>query len=174
MQNEGIIEILKEAMVRGQMDNPINWLKWAACIAVLIITYIVAFKIYCKVEYFIGREKKRDKARALNHVMQGKLVKSWVSRKDDSNNRYTAYTCHATYEYEINGKIKKYHAMFDNTKTAPRILHLYYINNPNRVFAVDDYHWDAPKGLILAPIIFLPWICAALTAILVKIPGIPV
>ena len=35
---------------------------------------------------------------------------------------------------------------------------------------MDEYHWDVPLALLMLPIVFLPWILAALTMLALGIP----
>lgn len=148
------------------MDNPFGWI---TVFVVLVLSYIPAIKLFGKVSYAIDRERKADKARNLGHLIEGKLVKQWVSCDDNESSRVREYWTHATYEYSTDGKTKKYKALFKNTSTAPIVLHMYYIKDPRRVFAVSDYHWENYKGLILFPIMISPWLIAVLTLFVIGI-----
>lgn len=143
--------------------DPVNWVKWVIVYAVLIIGYIVMFPIYKKVSYFISYRRKRDIAMSRNHVIQAKRIKSYVSIEDSD------YSCHGTYTYIVDGKEKKYRALFKNTRHAPVILYLYYVDNPKKVFAYDEYHWQNHKGIILLILIAIPWILAAVTMLVLKV-----
>ena len=49
---------------------------------------------------------------------------------------------------------------FKHPSTPPLYLYLYYINDPCKLFSCDEYHYQNHKGLLLLPVIFLPWILA--------------
>lgn len=149
---------LKEALVTLFTDDPVNWLKWAVVFAVLIGGYCVAIPIYGKVSYFLSRERKRDMARGRGHVIESTIVDQFKHDIDDWSARYA---------YTLDGEERQYSARFRGQ--PPRLLYLYYIDSPRKVFAVDDVTWEAPKGLVLLPIVALPWLLAALALVVLKV-----
>ena len=47
---------------------------------------------------------------------------------------------------------------FKHPGTPPFKLYLYYLEDPERVFSYDEYHYENHKGCLYAVISFLPWI----------------
>ena len=160
---------MKEALYGVFSEGPINWLKWGLVFATLIISYRIAIPIYRKIDYKWDIQRKVEKAIEKGHVFKGTLKNIHVSYGSESE-KHSKTDCHATYEYEINGKTKKFNALIIDRSTAPDIMNLYYIDNPRKVFSVEDYHWSPFKGLVTAAIIFSPWIAAALVGIIIRIP----
>lgn len=158
---------LKNAFYATFTDDPVNWIKWGVVFAILIVGYIIAIPLYKKVSYRLSWERKRDIARTRNHIIQADIVKQRPS------GHVGGYDWHATYRYFIEGEEHKYRAFFKHPGTPPRILYLYYIDNPKRVFSYDEYHWESHKGIILLPIILLPWILAIAAIFLLRIPISP-
>ena len=161
-------ESLKEAFYRTFTDDPINWIKWGIVLVILVVGYVVAVPLYKKIHYRISWERKRDIARQRNHMIEATLI-----GKRPSGN-VGAYDWHAVYQYSLNGKQKEYRAFFKHPQSPTRILYLYYLNSPNRLFSYDEYHWENHKAAILLPIMFLPWILAiaAIFVLNIEIPGI--
>ncbi len=161
-------EALKEAFYRTFTDDPVNWIKWGVVLVILVVGYVIAIPLYGKVRYRIGWERKRDIARQRNHIIKAILIDNWRSGNTG------AYDCHATYQYSVNGKQKTYRALFVNRQSPPRILYLYYLNNPNKLFSYDEYHWENHKAVVLLPVMLLPWIMAIAAVFLLKIeiPGL--
>lgn len=159
---------IKEAFYDLFTDNPVNWVKWGVVFLILILGYVVAIPLYKKVYYRVSWERKRDIARSRNHVIEATLLKK------HPKGEVASYNWYATYQYFINGEKKQYKAYFKHPMTPPLKLSLYYLNSPNRLFSYDEYHWESHKGLLLFPIIFLPWILAvaALFLLKVEIPGL--
>ncbi len=161
-------EALKEAFYRTFTDDPVNWIKWGIVLAVFVIGYVVAIPIYGKIRYHISWERKRDIARQRNQMIEATLIDKW--RSGDAGE----YDWHATYQYSVNGKQKTYKALFVHPQSPPRILYLYYLNNPNKLFSYSEYHWENHKAVILLPVICLPWIMAiaAMFLLNIEIPDI--
>lgn len=154
---------IQEVLLQAYSTDPVNWAKWIAVYAVLIIGYIAIFPIYKKVSYFMSYQRKRDIALSRDHVIQAKRIKSYVSGEASN------YSCYGTYTYTLDGKEKKYRALFKNTRHAPTILYLYYVDTPKKIFAYDEYHWQNHKGIVLLFLIAIPWILAAFTIIVLKV-----
>ena len=154
----------REAFVALFTDDPVNWVKWVVVFAVLILTYFISIPLSTKVGYRLGRERKRDIARERGHVIKAYIV------SQHSSGDVGEYDRHAKYEYTLDGKKKVYRAYFNYPNRPPRVLYLYYVNSPRRLFSMDEYHWDVPLALLMLPIVFLPWILAALTMLALGIP----
>ena len=144
------------------MDS--NSIKWAVVFAVFIFSYMVAFKLYKRLSSRLDKVQERDKAIERGHVIKAKLVKSWVEHDDDNE-----CWSHATYEYTVNGKTKNYRTYFKGRNTQHRVLNLYYLDNPKKVFSTDDYQVGNRKGLLRLFIIAIPWGLAALCIYLLQI-----
>ena len=159
---------LGDALRHMFTDDPINWLKFALVFATLIVGFIIVLPIYKKVDYYISRERKRDIALSRGHVLDAKLVK-YRQDFDESDTGWRDWYTHATYEYVVDGQTKKYRAIFKHGGSPDPILHLYWIDNPRKVFAVDDWHYENHKAIILIPIMLFPWVMAGLVMYLLKL-----
>ena len=62
---------IQEALTGVFTDDPLNWVKWAAVFAVLILGYVVAVPAYKRLSW----ERKRDIARSRNHIIEAALLK---------------------------------------------------------------------------------------------------
>ena len=145
---------IQEALIHMFTDDPVNWLKWALVFAVLIGGYFVAFPLYGKTSYGMSWERKREIARSRNHIIKAALVKKHPSGD------VASYNWHAIYRYMLQGEEHRYTAYFKHPSTPPLYLYLYYVDNPNKLFSCDEYHYENHKGLLLLLVIFLPWILA--------------
>ena len=145
---------IREALIHMFTDDPVNWLKWALVFAVLIGGYFVAIPLYGRLAHGMSWERKRDIARSRNHIIKASIAKKWPS--GDVGH----YNWHATYRYTLQGEERRYTAYFKHPSTPPLYLYLYYINDPCKLFSCDEYHYQNHKGLLLLPVIFLPWILA--------------
>lgn len=154
---------LKESFLKLFTDDPVNWIKWLVVFAVLVIGYVAAIPLYSKVSYRFSWDRKRDIAKSRGHVIEASLLQKYPSGKIGN------YDWHATYLYTIHGEEKKYRAFFNCPNTPPRILYLYYIDSPKKVFSVSEYHWQNHIGCLLILIMFLPWLLAAFTIMALKI-----
>ena len=47
--------------------------------------------------------------------------------------------------------------------------YLYYIDDPDKLFSYEEYHYENHKGLLLFPVIFLPWILAGTALVLLSV-----
>ena len=65
---------LREAFYRTFTDDPVNWIKWIAVLAILVLGYVIAIPIYGKVSYRLSWERKRDIAKSRNHIIQARLI----------------------------------------------------------------------------------------------------
>ena len=83
------------------------------------------------------------------------------------------YNWHATYRYSIDGRQRQYHAYFKEPATPPLKLYLYYLNNPNKLFSYEEYHYENHKGIVMLALTALPWALAVAAMFLLKIerPG---
>lgn len=145
-------------------DDPVNWVKWVIVFVVLILGYRFAIPLLQKVSYRLGLDYKCDLARARGHVIKS-FIQEQYSTGDPGH-----YNWHAKYQYSLDGKKRIYRAFFKHPNHPPRILYLYYVNNPRRLFARDEYHWSVLYGLVILFVIFLPWILACATMVVLRIP----
>ena len=148
------IEMIKEGLTQTFSNDPIIWGKWLLVFIAFILTIVVRIKF--KIDDKFAPSKKLDekvkKAIENKHIINATLISSRVYREND--------TCSGRYEYEINGKKYKYSAMF--TGIYPRrILHLYYEDNPRKVFTNEEYHHYVLRGLPLVILNFSPFIVGA-------------
>ena len=67
-------------------------------------------------------------------------------------------------------KSEEYHAYFKEPTRPPVYLYLYYLDNPRKLFSVEEYHYENHKAILLLPVIFLPWILALAAMFLLNIP----
>ena len=160
---------MKESLYAFFTDDPVNWLKWAAVFAVLILAYIPSIKLQIRANNAMSLERKLERCRAKGHALEARLVKSWVSTDEEENGRWEHW-CHATYEYALDGKTKTYRALFRNAQDAPPRLTLYYDNDPRKLFSQSEYHYENHKALVLVPLMLAPWVLAALVLLLLKVP----
>ncbi len=162
--------------VRGPLlemftDDPVNWVKWAVVFTVLVVGYVLAFKIYSKIEYHLSVQKKADLARAKGHVIENaKRIKvrkkgTYQERKEKNKTTYSA-----TYRYTLDGKEKEYRAYFSNNY-PPETIDLYYKNSPRKLFSVEEYYWQAPVGVLYLALFFMPFVLAALIGMAIGVPG---
>ena len=156
---------MREAFYRVFTDDPVNWVKWAVVFAILIGGYVIAIPLYGKVSYRLSWARKRDIARERGHVIRATLMKKHCSGD------LAHYDWNAVYRYTAeNGEEKKYRAFFKHPTTPPRILNLYYVDSPKRLFSYEEYHYENHKGIILLPLILLPWILALAAMWILQIP----
>ncbi len=159
---------LREAFYRTFTDDPVNWIKWIAVLAILVLGYVIAIPIYGKVSYRLSWERKRDIAKGRNHIIQARLIRKHPTGSPGS------YSWHSTYQYTMDGTEETYKAFFKHPASPPRILYLYYIDNPRKLFSYEEYHYENHKAVILFPLMFLPWILAIAAIFLlgIEIPGL--
>ena len=60
-------------------------------------------------------------------------------------------------------------AYFKHPSTPPLYLYLYYVDDPDKLFSCEEYHYENHKGLLLLPVIFLPWILAGIALVLLGV-----
>ncbi len=151
-------------------NDPINWLKWAVVFVVLIGSFIISMKIIKKIGYVLQGQKKTDEAKKKGHVIpNAKLVQS-RKKYESMEKRYKAgQHYYGTYEYEIDGKVYRYHTYFKH-KIPPKTLTLYYKNNPQKPFCTEEFTWNPFGGILYLFFIFMPFLLASLTAIVLDIP----
>ena len=123
---------IREALIHMFTDDPVNWLKWALVFAVLIGGYVVAVPLYGRLSHGMSWERKRDIARGKDHVVKAALVKK------HPKGEVGKYDWSATYRYEIQGKEREYHAYFKEPTRPPVYLYLYYLDNPDKLFSVEE------------------------------------
>ena len=154
---------IKEALISLFTDDPLNWIKWGVVFAVLIVGYVIAIALYKKISYHLSWERKRDIAKSRGHIIKAALTNKHPSGE------VAHYNWHAVYHYTFQGEARQYTAYFKHPATPPLFLYLYYIDNPNKLFSCDEYHYENHKGLILFPVIFLPWILAGVALVLLGV-----
>ena len=164
------MENVSNPLIEMFTDDPVNWVKWAVVFTVLIGCFILAVKIYGKIEYHLSIQKKADKARAKGHVIENaKCIKvrkkgTYQERKERHKTSYAA-----TYRYTLDGKEKEYHTYFANNY-PPETIDLYYKNSPRKLFSVEEYYWQPHIGILYLMLIFAPFVLAAFTGIALDIP----
>lgn len=156
-------------LIKMFTDDPVNWVKWAVVFTVLIGFFILAFKIYSKIEYRLSIQKKADDARAKGHVIPGAKRISVHEKRSRSERNGEETTYSGTYKYMLDGKEKEYRAFFD-TNYPPKEIDLYYKNSPRKLFSVEEYYWRAHIGILYLSLIFMPFVLAGFTAMALDIP----
>ncbi len=103
------------------------------CVVVTIAVFVFEMVLVYKGKLNFGRStKKMEKAKAMNHVIKANRIRySHDSASHRADSEATGLY-EADYEYEINGRKKKYG--YVDQHFPPMVLELYYIDNPNRVF----------------------------------------
>ena len=151
-------------------NDPINWLKWVVVFAVLVGSFIISMKIIRKMSYALQGQKKTDAAKKKGYVIpDARLVES-RKKYEGMEKRYKAgQHYYGTYEYELDGKVYRYHTYFKH-KIPPKTLTLYYKNNPQKPFCMEEYTWNPSGGILYLFFILMPFLLAALTAIVLGIP----
>jgi len=96
------------------------------------------------------------------------VIKASLADKHPSG-EVSRYDWHATYHYTIDGKERQYTAYFKHPSTPPLYLYLYYVDDPDKLFSCEEYHYENHKGLLLLPVIFLPWILAGIALVLLGV-----
>ena len=92
-----------------------------------IATLVIQVRIINKLQ---SRNKKKEKAIALGHVVMAKRTKFYndgAPGEASANSRY-----HATYRYVVNGK--EYEYRYLGAKYPEEEIQMYYIDNPRKVF----------------------------------------
>ena len=143
-------------------DDPVNWVKWVIVLIVFIAGFFIAFKVEKLLAPVLeSRERKKQIALERGNVIEAKLLTS--SRRSYRKEGVDEWW--GKYEYTVDGKTKIYHATFYHI-SPPHVLRLYYVNNPKKLFSMEEYHYELGKGLLLFPIRFLPFILGGLTLFL--------
>jgi hypothetical protein len=144
-------------------NDPINWIKWGVVFAVLIVSFIISGKIIKKIGYVLQGQKKVDEAKKKGNVIKADRVSS-RKEYESLEKRHSGKTKHfATYEYEVDGETCVYNGYFRH-KLPPKTITLFYIDNPQKVFCMDDYQWNPFGGMVYMFFILIPFALAALTA----------
>ena len=154
---------IREALATMFTDDPVNWIKWAAVFAILIGSYVIAIPLYKKVSHGMSWERKRDIAKRRGHVIQASLTDKHPTGE------VSRYNWRAIYRYTTEGEERQYTAYFKHPSTPPLRLYLYYVDDPKKLFSCEEYHYENHKGLLLLPVIFLPWILAGLALVLLGV-----
>jgi len=154
-------ETIREELTQ-LFSDPIILGKRILVLATVVLTYVIIFKfnIDDKVDPAKRLDKKAKKAIDNRHIINATLISSSVDRNSN--------TCGGKYEYEINGVKHKYRAMFKGTYPR-RILHLYYEDNPRKVFTNEEYHY---YGLRLLPLVIVNFSPLIIGAFLIKLLGL--
>ena len=155
---------ITEALTGVFSDDPINWIKWGIVFAILIGGYIIAIPLYGKVSSRLSWDRKRDIARSKDHVIKAALVKK------HPKGEVGKYDWSATYRYKLQSEEREYHAYFKEPTRPPVYLYLYSLDNPRKLFSMEEYHYENHKAILLLPVIFLPWILALTAMFLLNIP----
>ncbi|MDI9518037.1 MAG: hypothetical protein QM266_01780 [Bacillota bacterium] len=159
------INEIKDGLIELFTDDPINWVKWIAVFTVLIATHFISVPLFNKVNYLLSWDRKGEKAKEKGNVIEATLIDVWKEVTESS------WYYHATYEYiDLKGKKKKYYCFFIDPNYPSKKMELYYLDNPKKLFSVDEYHYENHKGIILIPIWVLPWVLAVITMMFLQIP----
>lgn len=143
-------------------DDPVNWVKWAVVLTVFIAGFFIAFKVEKLFAPVLeSRERKKQIALERGNVIEARLL----SRSLRNHGEKGASKWYGKYEYTVGGETKIYHATFYHI-TPPHVLRLYYVNDPKKLFSMEEYHYELGKGLLLIPIRFLPFIFGGLALFL--------
>ena len=125
--------------------------------------YAVAVPLYKKVSHGVSWERKRDIAKSRGHVIEASLTGKHPTGE------VSRYNWRAVYRYTVADEERQYVAHFKHPATPPLYLYLYYVDDPDKLFSCEEYHYENHKGLLLFPIIFLPWILAVLALVLLGV-----
>lgn len=152
------MEMFKESFIQLFSNNPVIWMKWILVFLTMIISIIIRikFKIDDKISPMYKLNKKVEKAREMNHVIEAKLIKKYIDFDDNNRRTYSG-----KYEYVVDGNTYHYTAIFYQEQIPPRTLYLYYDKSPNKVFTNVEYHYYALKGLPLIILNFSPLLIGA-------------
>lgn len=154
---------IQEALIPMFTDDPINWLKWAVVFVVLIGGYAVAVPLYKKVSHGVSWERKRDIAKSRDHLIKATLVDKHPTGE------VSRYNWRAVYRYMVADEERQYVAHFKHPATPPLYLYLYYVDDPDKLFSCEEYHYENHKVIFLLPVICLPWILAGLALVLLGV-----
>lgn len=119
--------------------------------------------LYKKVSHGVSWERKRDIAKSRDHVIKAALADKHPTGE------VSRYNWHAAYRYTIDGKERQYTAYFKHPSTPPLYLYLYYVDDPDKLFSCEEYHYENHKAILLFPVILLPWILAGLALVLLGV-----
>ena len=102
---------------------------------------------------------RKEQGTCHQSVFDGQAPSGEVSRY---NTRYLRV-------YTVEGEERQYTAFFKHPATPPLYLSLYYLDDPEKPFSCEEYHYQNHKALILFPVIFLPWILAGIALVLLGV-----
>ena len=160
---------MQETITALLTDDSTSWIRTAGRFAILIVGYVISIWLYKKVNYRLGRYRKRDIAKSRNHIIKATLVDiRRHSRLDDiENHRRTRWS--GFYVYTFNGEQRQYEAYFDESR-PPKNLTLYYIDDPEKVFSCEEHRLYETFGtVVFLFFVILPWILAGLAEVFLGI-----
>ena len=124
--------------------------KWAVVFAILIVGYAVAVPLYKKVSRGMSWKRKRAIAKSRDYVIRAVLADKHPTGE------VSRYNWRAAYHYTIDGEKRQYTAYFKHPSTPPLYLYLYYVNDPDKLFSCEEYHYKNHKGIFLLQSSFCP------------------
>lgn len=65
--------------------------------------------------------------------------------------------------------VEEFNEFKDGLSEVGRGLEKLFTNNPKRLFSMEEYHWSGISGIFVGVILFLPFVLAGFTAILLRI-----
>lgn len=150
------IQMMKEGLIQLFSDDPIVWGKWLLVFAAFVLTFVVRIKFNIDEKFKPSRklDEKVKKAIEKKHIINAKLIKRYPFDREND-------TCSGKYEYEIDGKKYTYTALFRG-RYPRRILHLFYEDDPKKVFTNEEYNpFDIFKALPSLILAFSPFLVGA-------------
>lgn len=155
------LDDVKQALIRFFSDDPVNWAKWAVVWAVFVLSYVIIIKCKILVKIYRRGEHKREVAVGKNHIVHAKL-KSAYPYGDEA-----PFDWRATYICELNGRTLKYRTKFHCD--PPKEIDLYYIDNSNKLYGMDETPGQNLCGIIALIVVFLPFALAVLAGVLIGV-----
>lgn len=115
-------------------------------LVVAIIVFVLEIRLF---KSYKRKNRRRERAVQLGHVVQAKRVRAW----DDDTTGYSVDSWfHARYVYEVDGREYTYRYM--RKATPPVTLTLYYLSNPKRTFTGEEKEpWFLPIVCLALPIL---------------------
>ena len=111
----------------------------------------------------VSWERKRDIAKSRDHVIKAALADKHPTGE------VSRYNWRAVYRCTVEGEERQYVAHFKHPATPPLYLYLYYVDDPDKLFSCEEYHYENHKAILLLPVIFLPWILACIALVLLGV-----
>ena len=165
---------MQETITALLTDDSTSWIKTAVLLAILIVGYVISIRLYKKVNYRLGRYRKRDIAKSRNHIIKASLVDQHRHKRVDeifSPERWFGFSerWSGFYVYTFNGEQRRYKAYFGQSR-PPKYLILYYIDNPEKVFSCEEHRlYEHLSTIVFLFFIILPWILAGLAGVLMGV-----